>query len=161
MTSKRTFPHFLLFSLLLLSIMFALPNSSASADMGPKESVTILVTNAPNKPYYIDLLYTPYDPEGDLRSNLREPESYNPPDMLTMLRSFETDDKKLVMVTGTFAPVFGDFFKESLPEQTQKRHGFSYFGLPETFQIVLVSESGYKIISPLWSPVNVFYNHAF
>lgn len=148
MTSKRTFPHFLLFSLLLLSIMFALPNSSASADMGPKESVTILVTNAPNKPYYIDLLYTPYDPEGDLRSNLREPESYNP-DMLTMLRSFETDDKKLVMVTGTFAPVFGDFFKESLPEQTQKRHGFSYFGLPETFQIVLVSESGYKIISPV------------
>ena len=64
MTSKRTFPHFLLFSLLLLSIMFALPNSSASADMGPKESVTILVTNAPNKPYYIDLLYMPEDPKG-------------------------------------------------------------------------------------------------
>lgn len=45
----RTLPCLLLCLLLL--------GSSASADMGPKQSVTITVTNAPEGVYYLDLLH--------------------------------------------------------------------------------------------------------
>lgn len=146
MKVRSKVPAFLILVLVLTGILFALPNRSASADIGPKPSLKIQVTNAPDELCYLDLLYTTTAAPDDLYQNIRETKALNQA-MLAQIRSFETESKKLAILTGTLAPTFGN----SYPVQRsgpQTNFDFGYIGMPKTFQIVLVSESGYQIISP-------------
>ncbi len=124
----------------LLTVLFT---SVVSADFGPKDRLDIYLTNPPAEPYYLDLLY---DAGGaDVHENLTEEElaSLNA-DMLAALRENGTG-WTAAMADGTRVPLFGKL----TGEMTEKgmRHRFSYYGLPETYRIIIVTESGEMYVS--------------
>ena len=119
----RTLPCLLLCLLLL--------GSSASADMGPKQSVTITVTNAPDGVYYLDLLH-----QADWDYSNVDLEEYDP-DLIQGLRSWEAEGWYPALAHGTNLPLFGD-----LTPGTDGTHTFSYVGLPDTFRIAVSSADG-------------------
>ena len=119
----RALPCLLLCLILLAGI--------ASADTGPKQSLTITVTNAPEGVYYLDLLHQ--DDWDYSNVNLEE---YDPA-LVEGLRSWEDEGWFPALVHGTNLPLFGD-----LVPGTDGTHTFSYFGLPETFRIAVASAGG-------------------
>lgn len=120
--------------LLLLSALFC---TSVQADMGPKDKLTVYVTNPPAELYYLDLLY-----EGDnpVYPNLTEDElaALNP----AMLQAIREDRYGLTaaLTEGTGIPTFGQL--TGTAEGLRMKHTFGYYGLPETYRIILVTESG-------------------
>ena len=120
--------------LLLLSALFC---TSVQADMGPKDKLTVYVTNPPAELYYLDLLY-----EGDnpVYPNLTEDEmiSLNP----AMLQAIREDRYGLTaaLTEGTGIPTFGQL--TGTAEGLHMKHTFGYYGLPETYRIIIVTESG-------------------
>lgn len=119
----RTVPCLLLCLILL--------GGAASADMGPKQSVTITVTNAPEGIYYLDLLH-----QEDVDYSNVDLEKYDPA-LLEGLRSWEGEGWYPSLVHGTNLPLFGD-----LTPGTDGTHTFSYYGLPDTFRIAVSSADG-------------------
>lgn len=119
----RTVPCLLLCLILL--------DGAASADMGPKQSVTITVTNAPEGIYYLDLLH-----QEDVDYSNVDLEKYDPA-LLEGLRSWEGEGWYPSLVHGTNLPLFGD-----LTPGTDGTHTFSYYGLPDTFRIAVSSADG-------------------
>lgn len=119
----RTVPCLLLCLILL--------GGAASADMGPKQSVTITVTNAPEGIYYLDLLH-----QEDVDYSNVDLEEYDPA-LLEGLRSWEGEGWYPSLVHGTNLPLFGD-----LTPGTDGTHTFSYYGLPDTFRIAVSSADG-------------------
>lgn len=114
---------------LLLSLVLLW--GTASADVGPKESLTITVVNPPDGIYYLDLLHQ--DESGSANLNLGD---YDPT-LVEGLRSWEGEGWYPALVHGTNPPLFGDL----LPGE-DGTHTFSYFGLPETFRIAVSSADG-------------------
>lgn len=104
-----------------------------SADMGPKPELSILVKNAPESTYYLDLLITE-DVRGTY-NNLYD----NPYDeaLLAGLHSWEDEGWYPAFAGGTKAPLFGDL----IPNE-KGVHRFTYFGLPQTFRIAFSSADG-------------------
>lgn len=113
-----------LFCLILLG-------GTACADMGPKESLTITVINAPEGVYYLDLLQQDEDGAPNV-----DPEDYDHA-LVEGLRSWEGEDWYPALVHGTYPPLFGDL----VPGEDGTHH-FSYFGLPKTFRIAVSSADG-------------------
>ena len=114
--------------LLLCLILLA---GTASADTGPKQSLTITVTNAPEGVYYLDLLH-----QNDWDYSNVNLEEYDPA-LIEGLRSWEDEGWFPALVHGTDPPLFGDL----LPGE-DGTHNFYYFGLPETFRIAVSSANG-------------------
>ena len=114
-----------------LLLCLALLGSVASADTGPKQSLTITVINAPKGVYYLDLLQQ----DGDGSPNI-DREDYDPT-LLEGLEGWEEEGWYPALVHGTSPPLFGD-----LVPGTDGSHHFTYFGLPETFRIAVSSASG-------------------
>ena len=114
--------------LLLCLVLLA---GTASADMGPKQSLTITVTNAPEGVYYLDLLHQ----DGWDYSNVNL-EEYDPV-LVDGLRSWEEEGWYPALVHGTNLPLFGDLVPGS-----DGTHTFSYYGLPDTFRIAVSSAGG-------------------
>lgn len=114
--------------LLLCLILLA---ATASADMGPKQSVTITVVNAPEGVYYLDLLHR----EDWDYSNV-DLEDYDPA-LIEGLRHWEAEGWYPALVRGTNLPLFGD-----LTPGADGTHTFSYVGLPDTFRIAVSSAGG-------------------
>ena len=114
--------------LLLCLILLA---ATASADMGPKQSVTITVVNAPEGVYYLDLLHR----EDWDYSNV-DLEDYDPA-LIEGLRHWEGEGWYPALVHGTNLPLFGN-----LMPGADGTHTFSYVGLPDTFRIVVSSADG-------------------
>ena len=121
----------LLRALPCLLLCLALLGGSASADMGPKQSLTITVTNAPEGVYYLDLLQQ----DGDGSPNIHR-EDYDPT-LLEGLEGWEDEGWYPALVHGTNPPLFGDL----VPGEDGAHH-FTYFGLPETFRIAVSSAGG-------------------
>ena len=124
-----------------LLLVLALP-LTASADMGPKDSLTVYVENPPSEPYYLDLLTQnshPYD-------NFHNPErdTFNQ-EMLALLYSYESEGWLPAFTEGTGIPLFGKLTGE--PDGDRMRHHFSYFGVPDTYRIIIVTESGKVSVS--------------
>lgn len=115
-----------LFCLILLG-------GTACADMGPKESLTITVINAPEGVYYLDLLQQDEDGAPNV-----DPEDYDPA-LVEGLRSWEGEGWYPTLVHGTYPPLFGDL----VPGEDGTHH-FSYFGLPKTFRIAVSSADGVR-----------------
>lgn len=114
--------------LLLCLILLA---ATASADMGPKQSVTITVVNAPEGVYYLDLLH-----QEDWDHSNVDLEEYDPA-LIEGLLNWEAEGWYPALVHGTNAPLFGD-----LVPGLDSTHHFTYFGLPETFRIAVSSAGG-------------------
>ena len=139
--SLRAFVCALLASLALTT--FAL------ADSGPKPQLTVRVKNAPQEPYYLDLLAEgDWDAE-DTDSNDGIEQSYYgkedtlDPDLLALLRENVPEGWHACVAQGTTgAPIYGELYAESTDASGNDLHIFAYHGVPSTYRIILVTESG-------------------
>lgn len=146
MTTRPNLQHKLLIAFCLVFLICLLPNGEVSADVGPGKRLIIIVDNAPQELYYLDLLYTPYS-DAVLRPNVDDLESYDP-NMLALLKSCEKDEKVLALVTGTSWPIFSAELAQEPNGRNRQVHFFSYGGIPDVFEIAIVTSSGSIIISP-------------
>lgn len=126
----------LLFAVVFLLSAFAV---SVSADFGPKPGTSIVVENPPEGEYYLDLLIEDWD--GEWYSNLTEEDrtSYRE-DMLALLESCHVlyEGWHTALTEGTAAPLFGSLVGTAGEEGNV--HTFSYYGVPDTYRIVVVTE---------------------
>ena len=122
----------LLFLLLAVSVLTV----SAFADMGPKSQLIVRVKNAPEELYYLDLLA-----EGDpknLHDYSSEERAKLDPALLEALISAIPEGWHGCVSQGVKgAPIFGN-----LTAAEEGIHPFSYFGVPWTYRILMVSKSG-------------------
>ena len=130
-----------------LLLCLALLGGTASADTGPKQSLTITVVNAPKGVYYLDLLQQ----DGDGSPNIHR-EDYDPT-LLEGLEGWEDEGWYPALVHGTNPPLFGDL----VPGEDGAHH-FTYFGLPETFRIAVSSAGGAQATAEPFTRT-VFYTH--
>lgn len=117
------------------------------ADLGPKDQLTVYVKNPPNELYYLDLL-TQDTNTYDNFYNEGERESLNQ-DMLSLLYSHESEGWKPALVEGTGAPMWGSLVGE--PDRDEMIHTFGYVGVPDTYRIIIVTESGKVSVSDVYT----------
>lgn len=104
----------------------------AAADMGPKPQITIIVTNAPDETYYLDLLV-----QGNTNSkNIHDRQLYVQ-DKLKLLEEYKADGWHAALAGGTGMPLFGKLTGEA--QGSDQVHTFSYFGTPDQFKIIIVT----------------------
>lgn len=130
-------------SVLILAVLaFSMP---VFADLGPKASTTVILTNPPEEEYYMDLLEE--NREGyEYHQNIDE--SNYDPEMIELLKSSPCIPEgwhACLTVGSTGAPVFGSLRGSEVREGAS--HSFSYFGLPETYIIIIVTKSGKVYLS--------------
>ena len=121
----------------------------AFADFGPKPQLTVRVENAPQEPYYLDLLAEgDWDAE-DEDSNDGIDWSYHgkentlDPALLTSLRDNVPTGWHACVAQGTTgAPIYGELYSESTDASGNDLHVFGYHGVPSTYRILLVTQSG-------------------
>lgn len=123
-----------LFLVFLLTIIFA---TAVSADMGPKPKLTIIVHQPPQGTYYLDLLM---QGSGERYDNLRERREGLREEMLEKLFSLEGEGWHPALAGGTGAPLFGELV--GTREGDEMVHSFGYFGLPDTFRVIIVDAAG-------------------
>jgi len=117
----------------------------ATADMGPKDSLNVLVKNAPQEPYYLDLLYQ--DAPESLYQNLtQENRAMLDQSLLQALTDARPAGWTLALTDGTGAPCFGQLTGTPQADGTVL-HAFSYFGLPDSYRVIIVTASGERFIS--------------
>lgn len=129
---KKRFKAFALASL----VVFALVTTAVcvSADTGPKPSITIKTNGTVGERYYLDLLIE-YD---NGYPNLRDEEIAElDPEMFKKLSEYTDGSWYPAIAHGTRAPLFGTVVPDD--DGTSR---FSYFGTPERFKVIIVTESG-------------------
>ena len=129
---KRTLS---LLAALLCLVLFTAP---IYADMGPKDSLVVYLENPPEELYYLDLLYK--SDREQTYPNLSEEElAALQPAMVQAIR-----DNKFALTAaltdGTDIPTFGSLIGKS--DGLRMKHTFGYYGLPDTYRIIIVTESG-------------------
>jgi len=144
--SLRVLVCALLASLVLTTFVFA--------DSGPKPQLTVRVENAPQEPYYLDLLAEGDWNESGESSNDGVDWSYHgkedtlDPALLTSLRDNVPAGWHACVAQGTTgAPMWGELYAEETDAFGNDLHVFGYHGVPSTYRIILVTESGKVWIS--------------
>ena len=126
---------------LLACLSLALLTVTALADMGPKPQLTVEVKNAPQEPYYLDLLA-----EGDAPScpSLTEEElAALDADLYGRLLAAIPAGWHGCVSQGTDgAPIWGD-----LTPDGDGCHSFGYYGVPWTYRVLMVTKSGETFLS--------------
>ena len=137
----RAFVYALLTSLALTT--FAL------ADFGPKPQLTVRVENAPQELYYLDLLaegdWDAEDTDSDdgIERSYYGKEDTLDPDLLALLRENVPEGWHACVAQGTTgAPIYGELYAESTDASGNDLHIFAYHGVPSTYRILLVTQSG-------------------
>ena len=126
---------------LLVSLSLALLTVTALADTGPKSKLTVKVKNAPQELYYLDLLSM----EGAPRyPSLTEEElAALDPDLYSALLAAIPAGWHGCVSQGTDgAPIWG-----SLTPDENGCHTFSNYGVPWTYRVLMVTESGEVFLS--------------
>ena len=126
---------------MLACLSLALLTVTALADTGPKSRLTVKVKNAPQELYYLDLLSM----EGDPRyPSLTEEElAALDPDLYSALLAAIPADWHGCVSQGTDgAPIWG-----SLTPDENGCHTFSNYGVPWTYRVLMVTESGEVFLS--------------
>lgn len=133
---------------LLLCVVMILFSSimTATADFGPKDQLTVYVLNPPDELYYLDLLTQEYSHYNNIGEEERE--SLNQ-EMLQLLYSLEDEGWKPALIEGTGIPMWGDLIGK--PYGNYMVHTFSYFGVPDTYRIIIVTESGTVTVSDVYT----------
>lgn len=137
----RAFVCALLASLALTTFAFA--------DFGPKPQLTVRVENAPQELYYLDLLaegdWDAEDTDSDdgIERSYYGKEDTLDPDLLALLRENVPEGWHACVAQGTTgAPIYGELYAESTDASGNDLHIFAYHGVPSTYRIILVTESG-------------------
>ena len=130
------------------------PTTFAFADSGPKPQLTVRVENAPQEPYYLDLLAEGDWNESGESSNDGVDWSYHgkedtlDPALLTSLRDNVPAGWHACVAQGTTgAPIWGELYAEGTDASGNALHWFGYVGVPSTYRIILVTESSKVWIS--------------
>lgn len=146
--SLRTLVCALLVSLALTTFAFA--------DFGPKPQLIVRVKNAPQEPYYLDLLAKgDWDAEDGNRIdgidwNYDGKEDTLDPDLLALLRDNVPAGWHACVAQGTTgAPIYGELYSENTDASGNDLHVFGYHGVPSTYRIILVTESGKVWVSDI------------
>ena len=144
--SLRTLVCALLASLAITTFAFA--------DNGPKPQLIVRVKDAPQEPYYLDLLAEgDWDAEDGNRIdgidwNYDGKEDTLDPDLLALLRDNVPAGWHACVAQGTTgAPIYGELYSESTDAFGNALHVFGYHGVPSTYRIILVTQSGKVWIS--------------
>lgn len=132
---------------------------SAFADSGPKPQLIVRVKHAPAELYYLDLV-AEGDYEGATYGSGDSPYcgldwSYSEEelaaldhDLLDALRAAVPDGFHACTAEGTNgAPMWGDLLGENQDAAGNPLHQFGYVGLPDTYQILMVTQSGETFLS--------------
>lgn len=129
---KKRFKAFALAAMVVFALVAAAV--CVSADTGPKPSITIKTNGTVGEKYYLDLLI-----ECDNGyPNLRDAEIAElDPEMFKTLSEYTDDGWYPAIAHGTPAPLFGTVVPED--DGTSR---FSYFGTPDRFKVIIVTESG-------------------
>lgn len=135
-TRKNAFFTVLFFSFALLL------SPSVAADMGPKDQLTVHVTNPPAEPYYLDLLT---QQPGEYSNLLEEDRAALNQEMLSLLYTYQEEGWYPAFVGGTEVPMWGDLTGRTADGGMV--HVFGYYGLPKTYRIILATQSGKVVVS--------------
>ena len=129
---KKRFKAFALATMVVFALVAAAV--CVSADTGPKPSITIKTNGTVGEKYYLDLLI-----ECDNGyPNLRDAEIAElDPEMFKTLSEYTDDGWYPAIAHGTPAPLFGTVVPDD--DGTSR---FSYFGTPNRFKVIIVTESG-------------------
>ncbi len=121
---------------ILLLLSLAVLTTSALADSGPKPLLSITVEYPPEKLYYLDLLAEgpPYE------DGYRTEEDFAGYDqtLLQAMRSAAPEGWHLCILDGDL--IFGDL--TGGPRGDAVVHTFSYYGVPDTYRILIAAASG-------------------
>ena len=136
-------------SLLFFALAASFLTVTAFADMGPKDQLAVKVVNAPEEPYYLDILAEGnYEDSEDLFDGLEW--SYSggeaaalDQDLLEALRAAVPEGWHACTAEGsTGAPRWGDLYPNA-----DGVHSFGYRGVPDTYRILMVTKSGQVFLS--------------
>lgn len=119
-------------TLALLCFAAALLGTAALADTGPKPGLTVKLLNAPDEPYYLDLLAPGEGGNGLSGQELAALDR----DMLAALLGSVPEGWHACITQGGNVPIFGEL------TSGDGVHYFSYLGVPETYRILVVTRSG-------------------
>lgn len=151
--SLRTLVCALLASLALTTFAFA--------DSGPKPQLTVRVKDAPQELYYLDLLAEGNWDASEGNSRLKQStvitnsdgsETTVPlnEDLLALLLDNIPAGWHACTAQGTFgAPIFSHLFSRGTDASGNALHWFGYVGVPSTYRIILVTESGKVWVSDI------------
>ena len=126
---------------MLVCLSLALLTVTALADTGPKSKLTVKVKNAPQELYYLDLLSMEGSPrypsltEEELAA--LDPELYS-----ALLAAIPAGWHGCVSQGTDGAPIWG-----SLTPDENGCHTFSNYGVPWTYRVLMVTESGEVFLS--------------
>ena len=126
---------------LLLAVLLLL-TTAVFADFGPKPQLVVRVEQPPQEEYYLDLLDT-----GDWAKNLYDlDERELDPALLAAFRAAIPDGWHACIAEGTTgAPIWGKLTGD--PAGPTNYHSFRYYGVPETYRILIVTASGETFLS--------------
>lgn len=122
-------------TLALLCLTALLLGTTALADFGPKPSLTVHVINMHGDPYYLDLL-APGEPK-----KWEPPTGEQSPLFAALLENIP-EGWHACVTQGNGAPIYG-----GLSPNDDGVHYFSYVGVPDTYRILIVTNSGEVWIS--------------
>lgn len=124
--------------ILFLVLLTVLAPLTAYADMGPKASLTVRVEHPPEEPYYLDLLTQ--EPGEDSNLSPEERDTLNE-EMVSALFSKKDEGWSPALAGGTRVPMWGELSGKPQSDGSML-HVFSYVGVPKTYRIILVTQSG-------------------
>ena len=127
----------ILLFVMLCSTIFAF---NASADIGPKPSITVVATNMPNMTCYLDLLIkdTVFD---DRNVDYKKYDSA----LLNKLKSYSVDGWGAEFFLKDGFLLFGDIKTQIVNGKCTNE--FSYFGIPDLYKIIIVSADGKIVVT--------------
>ena len=130
--------------LFLLVLAGCIMTMTALADMGPKSQLVVRFESAPSETYYLDLLAEgtfeddPSAFDGLDWSYSEEEIALLDKDLLESLRNAVPEGWHACTAQGsTGAPMWGNLYPDD-----KGLHSFGYHGVPRTYRILIVTESG-------------------
>ena len=130
--------------ILLLILSLLLLTTTAFADMGPKSQLIVRVKNPPKEPYYLDILEEDQK-NGTIRQytfSEEELAELDPVLLESLISAIPAGWHGCVSQGTKGAPIFG-----KLTAREDGTHHFSYHGVPWTYRILMVTESGEVFLS--------------
>lgn len=146
--------------LTLASLAAVLLTVSALADSGPKPLLTVRVENAPEEGYYLDLVAEgeyaghTYGGGGNEYSGIDwsysdEEAAALDTELLDALRAAVPEGYHACTAEGTGgAPMWGELEGTPTGRQGEYLHTFRYFGVPDTYQILIATKNGDTYLFP-------------
>lgn len=146
--------------LTLASLAAVLLTVSALADSGPKPLLTVRVENAPEEGYYLDLVaegeyegHTYGSGESEYSgidwSYSDEEAAALDTELLDALRAAVPEGYHACTAEGTGgAPMWGELEGTTTGRQGESLHTFRYFGVPDTYQILIATAGGDTYLFP-------------